>query len=766
MPDADGDEASSAFPLALCTVVLVPWVLVKLRAALRRQPSTEPAAWASLGFSSGAPIVAGAKKRQGLWPRWLSIWNAAFVCLIATEAQLLINASAQPPVAEPFDPHDVLGVPSGAPTEEVRAAYRRLALQNHPDKNPDPAASEVFARVVKAHAILTNPVAARNFERYGSPDGYQGRPAFGIALPGWLMGEHSLLPLVALVLLLPVLAWLSMRDTHAADARRLATAAQDAYLRAVLGVGSADASGAEVQRAARAALRGVGGVKALRPSAVNRAERLVPLACAAFDAVEFEALERAPTQAALREVVAAVVAAAAAAAGRGGGGVEGGGGAGGGDGVRKPKAAPSDKRGGRRGKAGRGKGGRKAAGGAEEDAEAEAGAEGEEVVASAQSGAAATVGAIPHGRPFTAGEARALLLHAHLNRLRVPAPLERQSSALLRHAPAVCESLALTALLIRALPVRDGLKPALELAQRVCQALPAAESALLQAPHFTPDRARLAAAHGIVEVRDLVRGAAAEPDAAPPPGGGEAAAERERLRAARRRRSQLLGGPLGLREREAGDVHAFCDGAFPRAALRVVCELAGEDEGEQIVEGDVLTVRATLALRHRSGSAHGAARRRLPAHTPLLPRACDETWLIALSSAAGGNAAGGGVLAWKRAPRAEAWRDSAGGCEWTAELRTVATEAGTLRMGVHAVCTSYVGADVAETVEVEVGKRRRRRAEAVGARAADNSEEDDSGGSDDDDVSGGGGDTDSDDDGGGNDVDEAVESDDDASTSS
>jgi len=53
------------------------------------------------------------------------------------------------------DYHKVLGVPRKAGADEIRKAYRRLALLYHPDRNKDPGASEKFKEINQAYAILT-----------------------------------------------------------------------------------------------------------------------------------------------------------------------------------------------------------------------------------------------------------------------------------------------------------------------------------------------------------------------------------------------------------------------------------------------------------------------------------------------------------------------------------------------------------------------------------------------------------------------------------
>jgi hypothetical protein len=53
------------------------------------------------------------------------------------------------------DYHKVLGVRKGASKDEIKEAYRRLALAFHPDRNKDAGAEERFKEINEAYAVLS-----------------------------------------------------------------------------------------------------------------------------------------------------------------------------------------------------------------------------------------------------------------------------------------------------------------------------------------------------------------------------------------------------------------------------------------------------------------------------------------------------------------------------------------------------------------------------------------------------------------------------------
>ena len=63
--------------------------------------------------------------------------------------------------------YDILLVSQTAKKEEIRKAYRQLAAQYHPDRNPDPAATEKFRQITKAYEVLGDEERRKLYDRYG-----------------------------------------------------------------------------------------------------------------------------------------------------------------------------------------------------------------------------------------------------------------------------------------------------------------------------------------------------------------------------------------------------------------------------------------------------------------------------------------------------------------------------------------------------------------------------------------------------------------------
>ena len=66
------------------------------------------------------------------------------------------------------DYYEVLGVSRGAPPEDVKKAYRKLALQHHPDRNPgDKKAEESFKELSEAYEVLSDPKKKQMYDQFG-----------------------------------------------------------------------------------------------------------------------------------------------------------------------------------------------------------------------------------------------------------------------------------------------------------------------------------------------------------------------------------------------------------------------------------------------------------------------------------------------------------------------------------------------------------------------------------------------------------------------
>ena len=84
-----------------------------------------------------------------------------------------------------IDFYEVLSVSRTATDQELKAAYRKLAMQHHPDRNPNnPAAEDKFKECSEAYGVLSDPEKRAAYDRYGHAAFQGGGPGAGSPFQG------------------------------------------------------------------------------------------------------------------------------------------------------------------------------------------------------------------------------------------------------------------------------------------------------------------------------------------------------------------------------------------------------------------------------------------------------------------------------------------------------------------------------------------------------------------------------------------------------
>lgn len=93
-------------------------------------------------------------------------------------------------MAEKRDYYEVLGVPKNASADEIKKAYRKLAIKYHPDRNPDDKeAEEKFKEAAEAYDVLSDADKRAKYDQFGHSMGPQG---FGGGAGGFSAGGMSM----------------------------------------------------------------------------------------------------------------------------------------------------------------------------------------------------------------------------------------------------------------------------------------------------------------------------------------------------------------------------------------------------------------------------------------------------------------------------------------------------------------------------------------------------------------------------------------------
>lgn len=87
------------------------------------------------------------------------------------------------------DYYSILGVSKTASADEIKKAYRKLALQYHPDRNKGKESEEKFKEVTKAYEVLSDLGKRQTYDQFGEAAFQQGGPGAGGPFGGGFQGQ-------------------------------------------------------------------------------------------------------------------------------------------------------------------------------------------------------------------------------------------------------------------------------------------------------------------------------------------------------------------------------------------------------------------------------------------------------------------------------------------------------------------------------------------------------------------------------------------------
>ncbi|MBI3984402.1 MAG: J domain-containing protein [Candidatus Levybacteria bacterium] len=87
------------------------------------------------------------------------------------------------------DYYSILGVSKSASAEDIKKAYRKLALQYHPDRNKGKESEDKFKEVTKAYEVLSDPSKRQTYDQFGEAAFQQGGPGAGGPFGGGFQGQ-------------------------------------------------------------------------------------------------------------------------------------------------------------------------------------------------------------------------------------------------------------------------------------------------------------------------------------------------------------------------------------------------------------------------------------------------------------------------------------------------------------------------------------------------------------------------------------------------